>query len=198
MTNSDSDPTRDHQRSPYLRPSDIGLAQLHSAAYQSLDVGVWKYDLVRRLASWEPEVEIILGTRPSSSPEDTFFGLMQPEDRPQMMAEFQKCLTERKPMRADFRIPRIDGSVGWMALTMYLTSMQMVVRRTSSEPSATSPNRSCANFGCAAQNEILRTIAVGVPAHGVFYCDLEHASRRSERSHGCSADTRQWWAIERG
>ncbi len=113
------------------------------------------------------EVEIILGTGQQFAGR-YLLRIDAPEDRPQMMAEFQKCLTERKPMRADFRIPRIDGSVGWMALTAvpYFDADGRPTHIIGTVRDIT--EQKLRELWLRAQNEILRTIAVGVPAHGVF------------------------------
>lgn len=156
------------ERSAHLQLSDIANDELHRAAFATEDIGVWKYDLPRQKMSWGPEVEAILGVRPSSSPEETFFGLMHPDDRPHLMAEFQKCLQERQPFRLDYRIPRLDGTVRWMNSTgqPYFDSDGRPTHVIGTVHDIT--NQKMAELWLQGQNDLLRSIAIGMPVQEVF------------------------------
>ena len=156
------------QRTGHLQPSDIAHDELHRAAFATLDIGVWKYDILRQKMSWGAEVEAILGVRPSSSPEETFFGLMHADDRPNLMAEFQKCLQYRQPFRLNYRITRVDGAVRWMTSTgqPYFDQDGRPTHVIGTVVDIT--EQRLAQQWLHAQNDVLRLIALGVPAREVF------------------------------
>ncbi len=142
--------------------------ELHRAAFKMLDIGVWKYDLLRQKMSWGAEVEGILGVRPSSSPEEMFFGMLHPEDRPRLMAEFQKCLQDRTAFRLDSRIPRLDGTMRWMASTgqPYFDEEGRPTHVIGTVHDIT--EEKMAELWLQSQNDLLRSIAIGMPVQEVF------------------------------
>lgn len=158
----------DGQRTPHLLLSDIGHDELHRVAFATLHMGVWKYDLLHQKMSWDAEVESIIGVRPSSSAEETFFGLVHPDDRPHLMAEFQKCLHERQPFSLDYRITQVDGSVVWLHSTgqPYFDEAGRPTHIVGSVFNIT--QQKFAQQSLQAQNDVLRSIAVGMPTEQVF------------------------------
>ena len=176
MANSDAGQYQEktpEQRTPHLQLSEIANEELHQAAFASLNIGVWKYDLLRRKMSWGPEVETILGARPSSSPEETFFGLMHPDEFPQLMAQFQKCLVDKQAFRLDLRIKSVDGRLRWMNATgqPYFDSEGRPSHMIGTVRDIT--DQKLSQQWLQAYSDVLRSIAMDVPLPDVFQAIVE-------------------------
>jgi diguanylate cyclase (GGDEF)-like protein/PAS domain S-box-containing protein len=85
-------------------------------ALQAAGMGTWDSDLLRRVQTWSPETEALLGLAPGTIDGDfaTFQQAVHPADRSSLENEWDAALTERRDFSATYRSVWPDGSVHWI------------------------------------------------------------------------------------
>ncbi|HEX8568276.1 MAG TPA: PAS domain-containing protein [Pyrinomonadaceae bacterium] len=76
-------------------------------------VGGWRYDVAGDVVEETPEIHRVYDVQPGDeiTKPSYWFGRIHPDDRPQVMEEFERCLRELDEYRAAYRIVVSDGSV---------------------------------------------------------------------------------------
>ena len=95
-------------------PSGVGDTRLQMALAAGR-MAVWDYELAQDRLNWSDEVFALLGVAPFEVTLQDFKRVVHPDDMAQVQARFDEALRECKPFYAEFRVPRTDGSTGWVA-----------------------------------------------------------------------------------
>ena len=103
-----------HQRTPELLQNQTDFLR---RALEGAAVGIWDWDLMTDKIMWSWQQERLFGLNPGSfdGKSETFFALIDPEDRDRLHASLQTSLQLQKAFCAEFRIPLKDGSVRWLS-----------------------------------------------------------------------------------
>ncbi|BCS32589.1 PAS domain-containing sensor histidine kinase [Luteitalea sp. TBR-22] len=77
--------------------------------------GGFRYDPVADRVESSAEIERAYGVRPGDDVTSPafWFGRIHPDDRPRVQAAFEQCVRARTAYRADYRILRGDGTIGY-------------------------------------------------------------------------------------
>ena len=92
---------------------DDGATRLQMAL-EAGRMAVWDYDILQDQLNWSDEVFALYGIAPFDVTLRDFMRVVHPDDLPQLQATFERSVRERSPFYAEFRIPRTDGSFGWV------------------------------------------------------------------------------------
>ena len=87
-----------------------------SMAMQSSRMGAWEQENATEIVHWSEELEEIFGLEPGSFPgtRSAFYDLIHEEDRPEIWAEVETAIEERRSYNIEFRFHHADGSIRWM------------------------------------------------------------------------------------
>lgn len=87
-------------------------------AQQAAKMGTFEWNLKTGAVIWSQELEILYGVAPGAfdASYDAWIHTLHPEDRPTMELALQQAITDQKPLDAEFRITRSDGSIRWIGV----------------------------------------------------------------------------------
>jgi len=100
-----------------LRESEARLA----LAASGTQIGMYEWNIVTGETFWTQQVARLLGLRTTTTTFSQQYHYhdwterVHPEDLPRVEAELHRCMTERTPFEAEYRIVWPDGSVHWLA-----------------------------------------------------------------------------------
>jgi PAS domain S-box-containing protein len=86
-------------------------------ALEAGGMGYWSWDIASGEVTWSDNLEAIHGL-PAGAFDGTFEGFMSlvhPEDRDAVRSTIERAVREGTDYKVDFRVPRPDGSVRWIA-----------------------------------------------------------------------------------
>jgi PAS domain S-box-containing protein len=87
---------------------------------QLAHIGGWEWDVLQRTMTWTPETYRIHGMAPGDPPAgssehiERSLACYDPEDRPVLMAAFQRCVDRGEPYDLEFPLTRDDGRRIWI------------------------------------------------------------------------------------
>jgi PAS domain S-box-containing protein len=103
-------------KSELIAQLSLANDRLHLAAEASKSMG-WEWDLKTGRLSWFGDLQNVFGI-----PSDSFVGqredlyrYVHPEDHELVRKAVDEARQSRKPYAAEFRVVRVDGTVGWIA-----------------------------------------------------------------------------------
>ncbi len=103
-------------RAPQVQATPVDEAATRLAmALEAGRMALWDYDIQEDRLNWSDEVFALYGITPFDVTLRDFMDVVHSDDLPQLQATFERAVRERTRFYAEFRIPRPNGSFGWVA-----------------------------------------------------------------------------------
>ena len=153
-------------------------------ALDASDTGIYRYDIKLQALDWAHNMAKVFGFD-SGEPElqslERLLAKIHPEDRPEVVARYQRCMTDGADFDHEFRIVRTDGSVRWLCdrarttrdvdgTPRYLTGACIDVTDRRDALSRAQAARSAAASAIRSRDEVLAVVAHDLrnPVHTIL------------------------------
>jgi diguanylate cyclase (GGDEF)-like protein/PAS domain S-box-containing protein len=184
MTDDATDEAQDASRLiAALRENTRRLVELEELAH----IGSWEWDVRDDAVQWSDEMYRLFGLKPDqfAATYEAYLSCLHPDDRPLARSNVELALKTQAPYAADYRVTWPDGELRWLHCRgRAVTAMDgTVVRLIGTTQDVT--DRKVLEKRLA--HDALHDALTGLPTRSLLRDRLEHAMRRTGRSHHLTA-----------